>query len=165
MSFLAAILSNHSVNIFCAESFKLLATFCGHYSLIFDLVFSPNRGLFATGSHDWTARVWNMSVLKESHILQHDHVVFAVCFSSQSDKLAVRSANSIVVWDVSTAVGNRQTTIQLWTISPSNIHFGFEDQTIISSARPDTELMIWHASTVNFVGKQRLIRKESFSLQ
>jgi hypothetical protein len=71
-----------------------------HDGDVFGVVFSPDGGLVATASHDYTARVWEWASGQERARLTHDSSVNGVVFSSDGGLVATASYDgSARVWE------------------------------------------------------------------
>ncbi len=82
---------------------EIIARLKGHYSKIFDVVFSPNGQYLASGSEDQTAVIWKVEKTEtewrfEYHAtFQHEEWVRAVAFSPDSQFLATGTFDSVIV--------------------------------------------------------------------
>ncbi|KIK48514.1 hypothetical protein CY34DRAFT_627519 [Suillus luteus UH-Slu-Lm8-n1] len=75
----------------------------GHSNTITCVDVSMDNTLLASGSWDWTARIWNLETGKcVAGPFESIHLVGAIRFSTDSKKLAVRSESGkcLEVWDV-----------------------------------------------------------------
>ncbi|KAF2758933.1 WD repeat protein [Pseudovirgaria hyperparasitica] len=60
-----------------------IGTFIGHKGAVWQARLSSDASLAATGSADFSARVWDTRTGEALHTLQHNHVVRAVAFPNQ----------------------------------------------------------------------------------
>jgi serine-threonine kinase receptor-associated protein len=60
-----------------------IGTFIGHKGAVWQARISSDATLAATGSADFTAKVWDTHTGESLHTLQHKHIVRAVAFPSQ----------------------------------------------------------------------------------
>ncbi|KAI9828212.1 MAG: hypothetical protein M1819_004595 [Sarea resinae] len=60
-----------------------IGTFVGHKGAVWQARLSDDVSLAATGSADFSAKVWNTYTGETLHTLQHSHIVRAVAFPSQ----------------------------------------------------------------------------------
>jgi serine/threonine protein kinase/WD40 repeat protein/class 3 adenylate cyclase len=103
--FVAADLNAETASIRDAGTGERLLTLAGHRAQVLAVGVSPNGSLFATGSADGTARLWNAATGDPVHVLKQAHRggVFATRFSADGTRLATLGADRAVrVWDVRT---------------------------------------------------------------
>lgn len=62
-----------------------IGTFLGHKGAVWSSRLSADGKLAATGSADFTARVWDSKTGECYHILEHNHIVKSVAFPIQAD--------------------------------------------------------------------------------
>jgi WD40 repeat protein len=87
----------------CEVETGIVKKFQGHSLRISCIDISVDNTLLASGSFDWTARVWNLETGKlVTGPFNSIHFVSAVRFTTDSKKLAVKSisGNCLEVWDV-----------------------------------------------------------------
>jgi WD40 repeat protein len=80
----------------------MLATLRGHTDRIYDVRFSPDGRLIATGSYDFTARVWDAASGRELKVLRgHRDTVAGVAFTPDGKRLVSGGEDRTVrVWDL-----------------------------------------------------------------
>jgi WD40 repeat protein len=88
---------------------KVRATLAGHTDMVWSVVYSPDGKTLATGSHDLTIKLWDVSTGKEQTTLKgHGTGVRSVAFSPDGKTLASGIVGSpgatdrIKLWDVAT---------------------------------------------------------------
>jgi WD40 repeat protein/DNA-binding SARP family transcriptional activator len=102
--FVAADFDDETASIRDADTGKKLETLAGHTAQVLAVGVSPDGTLFATGSLDGAARLWNAATGDLVHVLRAHHVgVLATRFSADGKRLATLGADRAVrVWDVRT---------------------------------------------------------------
>ena len=83
-----------------------LKVLIGHTQPVYDVVFSPDGRLIATGSNDHSTRLWNRASGQEVKRLDHTSEVNGVAFSPDGRVVATASGNGIWVWDVASERNN-----------------------------------------------------------
>jgi WD40 repeat protein len=98
-----------TVQVWEADSGKLLATLHGHRGAVYCLAFSPDGALLATGSRDGTTRLWDVAGAWELATLEGDRVqVRSAAFSPDGKTLAVGGSDGTVkLWDVDALRGGK----------------------------------------------------------
>jgi serine/threonine protein kinase len=79
-----------------------VVTLRGHENQVYSVSFSPDGKFLASGSWDWTVKVWDVGSWREVATLRgHQYCVFSVSFSPDGKFLASGSWDDTVkVWDV-----------------------------------------------------------------
>jgi WD40 repeat protein len=85
---------------------KVLLSLKGDSNGVTSVAFSPDGNYLATGSKDWTVRLWEPSTGKELRILERPttpggHPILSVAFSPDSQRLA-GAGGGLKVWDTQT---------------------------------------------------------------
>ncbi len=77
------------------------ATSMGHGSIVSSVCYSPNGRLIATGSHDYTVRLWNVGEDTEARVFrEHRHWVNCVAFSPDGRWLASAGQDHLIIRDL-----------------------------------------------------------------
>ncbi|KAG1870955.1 hypothetical protein C8R48DRAFT_65800 [Suillus tomentosus] len=87
----------------CKVGTGIVKTFKGHSDCVLCIDISMDNTLFASGSNDWTTRMWDLETGKiVAGPFEGDYLVGAVRFSTDSKKLAVKSClgTCLDIWDV-----------------------------------------------------------------
>ncbi len=104
--------------ISCALAVRALTTplvLAGHTALIPTLAFSPKGRLLASGSHDKSARLWDLETGRAIHVLDHPGGVEGVAFTPDGDRLGTACDDGKArIWSVAT--GQLERTLE--TSSP-----------------------------------------------
>ncbi|KAI6250741.1 Serine-threonine kinase receptor-associated protein [Erysiphe necator] len=64
-----------------------IGTFFGHKGAVYQSRLSPDAATAATASADFTAKIWNTHSGENLYTIQHDHIVRAIAFPSDSGSL------------------------------------------------------------------------------
>ncbi len=93
--------SGFNINIWSPTA--LIKTLTGH--IFFGLAVSPDGSLLASGSEDWTVKLWNYKPNSQTTALMtftgHTNWVKAVCFVSNQILASGSRDATIKIWDVS----------------------------------------------------------------
>ena len=73
-----------------------IGTFEGHKGAVWGVVLNSDASLAATGSADFTAKIWNTTQGDEVFSLPHKHIVKSVDFSSDDNQLLTSSNDKII---------------------------------------------------------------------
>jgi WD40 repeat protein len=78
------------------------------YKIVWDVAFSPDGKYIATGSSDYTARVWEAATGREITRVPHHFIVTYVAFSPDGRYVASQSTGTMLVWEATTGRVVRQ---------------------------------------------------------
>ncbi len=163
-----------------------LRTFSGHIGAVYDVTFSPDDTLLASGGGrnfemqeedgilyfispegspiDQTARVWEVGTGKEIATLEHHALVRVVTFSPDSNYLATTSENTIYLWDTKTW----QKKVTLETVRVESFVFSPNSTLLAVGGRgKNAKIQIWQVETaqlvVEFSGHKSDVESVAFS--
>jgi WD40 repeat protein len=90
------------VNLWSAETGKLLQTLKGHQRGVYTLTFAPDRKTIASGGPDGTVRLWEVATGQELiRLRDKDQTVYSVAFSPDGKRLAAGLDEGVaLVWDL-----------------------------------------------------------------
>ena len=135
----------------------------GHSGSISSSPFSPNGSILATGSYDFTIKLWDASKLDDTpatapliaNLTGHTSVVTVLAFSSDGSKIASGSIdNDIRIWD---ATVNKDSTDSMVTLTAADddghtesvrtVAFNSDGSKLVSGGDDDA-IKIWNTSTL-----------------
>jgi WD40 repeat protein len=95
------------VQLIDTSSWQVIRTLEGHTSGVNSVAFSPDGKLLASGSTDWTIKLWEVATGSPVRTLYgHTWVVNSVAFSPDGRLLASSSSDdTIKLWDISDLLG------------------------------------------------------------
>ena len=68
---------------------------------VFDVAFSPDSKLLATGHESWTAKIWDVATGREIQSFKCDERVYGVAFNPAGNLLATAQFDgNVILWDV-----------------------------------------------------------------
>ncbi|MGD1912173.1 MAG: protein kinase [Rivularia sp. (in: cyanobacteria)] len=127
---------------------RYIYNFTGHIASIDSLAISPDRNLLASGSHDFTIKLWEINTGKQLKTINTQNIVYAIAFSPDGSMIASSGfENKIKLWDVTS--GNNICTLKGhvgWFISVNSLIFS-PDGRIIASAGSDKTVKLWDVNT------------------
>jgi len=128
------------------EEPQFLFTLTGHAGWINSVAFSPDGKLLASGSHDKTVKIWDMSSGQQIHTLTgHSDGVGSVVFSPDGKLLASGSwDNTIRLWD--TRTWNEIRTLRGHTRHVFRVVFS-PDGRWLASASDDGTIKLWEVGS------------------
>ncbi|RYP09775.1 hypothetical protein DL765_008331 [Monosporascus sp. GIB2] len=123
-----------------------LQTLEGHKDSVLSVAFSHDSKLLASGSDDWTIKIWDTATGSLQQTLEgHEDWVMSVAFSHNSKLLASGSNNGTInIWD--TATGSLQQTLEGhkdWVLSVAFSH----NSKLLASGSNNGTINIWDPAT------------------
>lgn len=89
-----------------------IGTFVGHKGAVWSARVSADGSLAATGSADFSAKVWDTFTGEQLHTLQHNHIVRAVAFPALQDR------------PISLATGGMEKKLRIWDLTRAGASSG-----------------------------------------
>ncbi|THV69145.1 WD repeat protein [Aureobasidium pullulans] len=89
-----------------------IGTFVGHKGAVWSARVSADGSLAATGSADFSAKVWDTFTGEQLHTLQHNHIVRAVAFPALQDR------------PTSLATGGMEKKLRIWDLTRVGVSNG-----------------------------------------
>jgi parallel beta-helix repeat protein len=121
-----------------------IRTLSGHTGSVHSVAFSPDGKILASGSWDWTIKLWDVATGKEIRTLSgHTGSVHSVAFSPDG-KILASGSDEIKLWDVTT--GTLLRTLQGHTAFVESVAFS-PDGKILASGSWDNTIKLWDVAT------------------
>jgi WD40 repeat protein len=124
----------------------VMQTLKGHSDWVCSVAFSHDSRLLASGSFDWTVRIWDAATGTLQQTLEgHSNGVCSAAFSHDSRLLASGSYDKTVrIWDAAT--GTLQQTLEGHSCGVNLVAFS-HDSRLLASGSDDWTVRIWDAAT------------------
>lgn len=127
-----------------------------HGDTIYQMTFSPDGEMLATGSRNFTAKLWDVANERLKSTLKHDGKVITLAFSPDSQVLATGSEDRTVkLWDVFTG--------QSWATLPHkgtvwSIDFSPNGKLVATAADNDHSVKLWDVATGKLLDELKAAR-------
>src|SRR5258705_3366973 len=120
----------------------------GHSGEVYDVAFSPDGKLFASGSEDRNLKLWDVATSLELRSLEgHTGAIKSIAFSPDGKLIASRSDDkTIQLWDVTTR--KQLHSLAGHTFGVTSVAFSPDGRLIASgSGYDDRSIRLWDVST------------------
>ena len=133
---------SQNINFNDKKEFSCIKTFTGHKEKIVSLI-ELSSGELATGSYDYTIRIWNMENKKEDKIINESGKVFSLLEFENGKLLSGTSENNINLWEINSSTSNNNclfsfTGHELWINCLVKC-----SKKCFASASNDSKIKIW----------------------
>ena len=177
---------DNNIKLWNTETEEHLHTLTGHIGAVYDLTFSPDDTLLASGGGrnfemeedngiiyfttseespvDQTAKIWEINTRKEIVTLEHASLVRVVTFSPDNTLLATTSENEVNLWDTK----SWQKIMKLETVRVESFVFSKDSSFLAIGGRGrKPKIQIWNVKTaqlvVEFSGHKSDVESVAFS--
>ena len=142
----AAAMEDGSVIVFETEGGKELKTIKAHEAAVYDVAFSPDGALLATGSTDKLAKLWDWKAempVEKAKLEGHGDAVWGVAWSKDNVLATCSADRKIKLWN---AEGKEQATLEGHKDWVSDVAFSADGLTL-ASASHDRTAKLWDVTS------------------
>lgn len=117
-----------------------IGTFIGHKGAVWSARVSADGSLAATGSADFSAKVWDTFTGEQLHTLQHNHIVRAVAFPAAQDRPSLL------------ATGGMEKKLRIWDLNHAGASSGDQSYEVGANEHTQTiKSIVWSAADPNIL--------------
>lgn len=121
-----------------------IGTFLGHKGCVWSCVLDPTATLAATGSADFSAKIWDALTGLEKATLQHKHIVRTCCFAPCSTKLATGGHEKLLrVFEVERPDAAPVEMLGATGVIRNMLYVGPSKSQLVSSTSDVPGLLVW----------------------
>eukprot|EP00882_Tetradesmus_deserticola_P000508 GHRQ01000559.1.p1 GENE.GHRQ01000559.1~~GHRQ01000559.1.p1 ORF type:complete len:333 (+),score=82.40 GHRQ01000559.1:155-1153(+) len=121
-----------------------IGTFIGHKGCVWSCALDPSATLAATGSADFSAKIWDALTGSEKATLQHKHIVRTCCFSPCSGKLVTGGHEKLLrLFDVERPEAAPAELTGAPSAIKAAVFVGPSDSLLVSSTGDTAGLTVW----------------------
>ncbi|GME28858.1 hypothetical protein GTA08_BOTSDO12282 [Neofusicoccum parvum] len=146
-----------------------IGTFLGHKGAVWSSRLSSDATLAATGSADFSAKVWDTQTGEALHTLEHEHIVRAVAFPNQPHPQILATGTvgkRLRIFDLSRSSSAASSPTEANGVPPASFEIGSgvhqgsiksivwaNDPNIIITASEDKKIRWWDLRTQSTIGE------------
>ncbi|MBW4574727.1 MAG: protein kinase [Aphanothece sp. CMT-3BRIN-NPC111] len=133
------------------QGWKCVHTIKRHLYAVNCLAYSPDGGIFASGSKDNTIKLWEPSSGKQiNNLTGHSSSICAIAFSPNSEILASGSSDATIkLWQTSS--GKLISTLTEHSSSVDCLTFSPDNRILVSGSKDNT-IKLWESSNSQLIG-------------
>ena len=155
------------VKVWDADTGQEVQTLRGHEFAVQAVVFHPDGKQLATGSQDWTVRIWDLATGRAVRISPRENTggfVEALAYSPDGKRLAGCTDNEIRVWDAQT--GRQLLALGQNTGGFRGVAYSPNGKRLAAGVFGDHTIQVWNADTgkelLRLKGHRNLITSLAF---